>query len=313
MTFPDLLTLRRIRFRRSHGDSAELSLCCPFCTDRGKDPDDKFHFGVNYVTGEGHCFRCGWRSRKWAVQAFLRKIGSSDEVEGLPQDEAEVKPIKIALPDDFEVLTPNDATDDMIGPAWRYLMKRGISEKQIQRNSIGISLTGRYAYRIVFPVRFQKKLKGFVSRDWTGTAQVRYLNSIGEKSLYNLREPSPSRHVILSEGIFKCLRIERATLTRSAAILGNTITDEQIQQLLQLQYQHAILWPDPNEAGIRGMLNTADRLSEYGIRVSTIYPIPSVEADELAVPNLKEIYLHRVRPLDWARRMTILAKAAFPA
>lgn len=313
MTFVDILVLRHIRFHRT-SKATEVAVNCPFCTERGRDEDKYYKLGINMVTGEGHCFRCGWATKKYALRAFLSKLGEHAAMEDLEGVEAATpeKKVKPKLPKDYEPLTLEDAHDDLTGGAWKYLKDRGISDMQILRNGIGVSMSGKYAYRIIFPVRLEGKLKGFVARDYTGRSSIRYLNSLGEKSLYNLMKPTPRKTVILSEGVFKALRIERATGTRSSAVLGNTITEEQVQQLLAFGYERVVFWPDHDSAGIKGLLESSNRLIDCGLRVSVIYPIPDTPADDLPIPDIRQTYLDHVVPFDWALRMRVQNDRAFP-
>lgn len=305
MTFVETLQSRNIRYRAS-SERGELSLCCPFCIERGEPTSDtKFKLGLNYLTREGHCFRCDWRSRDAVRDYMIKAIQIEDEI--LEDSVAIVKPPPPQLPEDFQLLYNVGESDEIVYEAYKYLKDRGISSLTMRRKQIGVSLTGRYAYRVLFPVLWRNKLKGIVARDFTGTAQAKYLNSVGDKYLYNL--PTKCQSVILAEGVFKVLAIEKAIGVPAAALLGHSITDKMIKQLKHTSCEEVTIWPDPDSVGIKGALNVADQLHDF-TKVFIISPVPSKQADELKASEIAHRYKARV-PYNWALHQKIAAASAF--
>lgn len=299
MNLPEILSLQKIPFRRS-GTYGEIWLCCPFCEERGEpSPDDKFRLGLNFIRDEGHCFRCDWATRKDAVSLVLAEIaepGSSDDITSDQQKEVKEENEPVILPDDFEVLTDVSKED---GPAWtayRYLRDRGISRALIRQKQIGVSLAGRYRYRIIFPVFWHGRLRGIVSRDFTGTAKAKYINSRGEKYLFNM--PERTDRVILAEGAFKALAIESATKEPSAAVLGHSITPKMVKQLKYAKCQEITIWPDPDNVGKEGAVDIASELQSK-FNVYMIVPVPKLQADELSPSSIRLHYNMRQR-YSWA-------------
>lgn len=304
MTFTDTLQQRSIKFRHAF-ERGELWLCCLFCVERGEPtPDTKFKLGLNYITKEGHCFRCDWSSRD-AVNDYLAKLGTSAAF--LDEQVVIVKPPPPKLPEDFQLLHSVSKDDEIVYEAYRYLTNRGIQRRTMADKQLGVSLTGRYAYRILFPVWWRRKLKGIVARDFTKTAKIKYLNSPGEKYLYNL--PSKCQSVILSEGVFKALAIEKATDEVSAALLGHSITSNMIKQLKYANCKEITIWPDPDAVGIEGALTVAQQLKDIA-KVYFISPVPIKQADELSSEEILHRYKARV-PYSFTLYRQAAAKAAF--
>lgn len=281
MTLPDLLRLRGVRFRLTPGH--DLQVCCPFCQQRGESEDTRFRLGINLYTSQGHCFNCGWKSRSRAAFLFLRELGLHADWHEELRAATEPDPPKmevVSLPPDFELLTMADRKDPLVRQAMHYLATREIAEQQIRRHRIGVSLVGRYAYRIVFPIAYQGRLRMLVGRDFTGRAKARYLNSHGEKLLFGCHGKRAAS-VVLTEGIFKALALERVLPDNWAclAILGHDITPLQLEQLRELRTERVVVWPDPDRVGIEGAIQICDSLIDrYRVEIVTK---AAAQADEL--------------------------------
>jgi hypothetical protein len=323
MALSDILEARGIEVQ--YGQGNEIRVCCPFCVDRGESPDERFRLGINQYTGSGHCFNCDWSSKdsapKW-VLIKLRMKGDMDElaVSQKEVEEEEVPPV--VLPDGFQLL--KEASDYWSRRARRYLLDRNVTPKQIRTKLIGFTMQGRYAYRIIFPVLNEGNLVGLVARAFTPSAKVRYLNSVGDKYLWNYtpaKRTDPKhlgRTIILSEGIFKALNIERLGHLTSASVLGHNITSNQLQQLEAGRYRTAILWPDPDKPGIDGVVHMAQVLQDKGFRVKTIVRfdkagklhIPTKQADEL--PDHRVVYYLEscVVPYSWKLEQQLILKSS---
>lgn len=290
----------------------EVTLCCPFCTDHGESADTRFRLGVNMRTGMCNCFNCGYRSRKDAPKWILRKLGAQvTELEDSVLPEPEKSKVKVELPDDF---TPVNEIRKSDVPAWygvRYLLKRGISRAAMGRYGVGVSLAGRYAYRIIFPVMWRAKLRGLVARDFTGKATPKYLNSVGDKYLWNLPDQPTGKVVVISEGIFKAIAISKHTQANSVSLQGKDLSVLQLEQLQAVQAKHVVVFPDPGAAGLKGMLNVCQRLASHGIRPYTIYPLPDLQADEYEPAELYRMLSENVVEFTWRLQSKIDAEIAF--
>ena len=66
------------------------------------------------------------------------------------------------LPEGFELFFSTVEEDEKLGlirsQALKYLRGRGVSTEQVERNNIGFSAVGRYAWRVIFPVYHTIKL-----------------------------------------------------------------------------------------------------------------------------------------------------------
>lgn len=288
------LRSKSIPFHQSTNN--EILMCCLFCVERGESADTRFRLGVNVATSKAQCFNCKWASRH-AVEAIAARLRIVDVyVEG---EAPKLLKVKHKLPEDFEIVDPN-SKDEWHVKVFKYLHSRRISKKQVVDKEIGFSLVGRYAHRVIFPVKVKKKLEGFVARTFANS-EPRYLNTSGLKTLYNYPDKEITSIVVLSEGIVKALNIERFLMRRvqdcdaitSIALLGHTMTEAQEELLFSKPFEELVLWPDPDVQGTKGFIALADKLS-MKVRVSVPSPIPTKQADELDPAQLEYMFLNRV-------------------
>jgi DNA primase len=246
------------------GDGEEIRICCPFCIEEGElSLDERFRLGINTRTGAGHCFNCGKKGYgEWMLSELQRVLdtGEMELAEEKRKHKSKHKRNKVMLPEGFELL---DNSGYWGKKAWSYVRKRGVTEKQIKNKGIGYTTIGPMAYRIIFPVYRHNKLIGLVGRDFLGTNPIKYLNSVGDKAIYNLPDSTHHKSICLSEGVFDALSIERGSLKLgidSGALLGHALKDEQLELLQSMGYKYVYLWLDPDNAGVKGTMTIADKL-----------------------------------------------------
>lgn len=242
-----------------------------------------------------HCFKCETVSgdRDSVLRSKKRtyeKIAEATNIEEpfSPDDGDEDKEIKATkkkhnfaeeLPTGYEPLWKN--INDKDGRrALKYITDRGVTTEQIRVHKIGFCVVGRYAYRIVFPVHYRKSMQGFVCRDFTGSAELKYLNSDGEKGLYCLPSRLQRRDsAILVEGVFDVLAVERVKL-KSYDIIGGLGSKLKKQQYHRLNtYNKIVLWAEPDPAGVEGTIKRAKGLMKEGVKVYVVLPDRDVETD----------------------------------
>jgi len=294
------LRLHGMDVRQHTSDPDEYKINCPFCLERGRGRDFGYRLGFNIKSGLGHCFRCNWSSRKALVE-ILRATGSVgsyiDEVRATDfTGETRERPKPVKFPTDWTLLKNVDDDDPLWGPPRRYIMRRGVTQKQLRIHEVGATRDDDYyRCRVVFPVRQGKMLCGFVGRDWTGENQMKYKNSRGVKVVYNLRKdyPEGTKRVILFEGVLKALAGERALAYTvcCAASLGNAVTPGQTLELKE--FDEVVLFPDPDLPGIIGFMDCAENMEHLVKRVSMVWPWPKKQADEMSQNEILEVIENR--------------------
>lgn len=262
MNLLETLVAKGIEYKPHTSREDEIFLNCPFCTDRGETPDHRFRFGVNYVTGQAHCFNCGkkFREFEYLKKALQDKLDTGEWQ--LAQKAIKLEAMKtpqVKLPDDFISLSEVGRRTHWDKIAIKYLHSRGVTETQIRRKNIGYSMVGDFRYRIVIPVYYHGKLEGLVARAFVRDLEPPYRNSLGNKTLYNVPKHI-HKTAVLSEGVFDALAIERAVPASidSLAILGSSLTDRQLD--IVKAYERVILWTDPDVAGVEGLIKMGSHL-----------------------------------------------------
>lgn len=268
MNIRDALEAAGIEIQGDEG-SDEIRICCPFCLEEGESSfDERFRLGINTDTGAMNCFNCNKRGYGDWTLSELQRVLDTGELE-LNEERRNYrkhhkKRKKVMLPEGFELLQhPDKHSDTWNNKAWRYIRKRGVTERQIIEKKIGFTEIGHFHHRVIFPVYRHNKLLGLVGRDITDKQELKYLNSVGDKAIYNLPDSTHHKAICLSEGVFDTLAIERGSLKLgidSGSVLGHNLKDEQLELLLKMGYKYLYLWLDPDEAGIKGIISIAKKL-----------------------------------------------------
>jgi len=266
MNLLELLDEHGIKYRRSQFDETEIFICCLFCESKGQNADTRFRCGLNVENDKGHCFNCEWKTRAAfsEVAAILGVTVTQRDVpvQGETPSEDSDQSTPLSLPDDF-VTFQKAPSGILFDRALRYVKERGVKDWQIEEKKIGVSFTGKYAYRIIFPIYFKHELQGFVGRDFTKQQKLPYLNMPGNKSLYNVPRGRRAKKVVLCEGIFDCLAIEQTVRLADydvMAVLGRSLTELQEEQIAD--YRDVILWPDGDIPGVKGFIDVAKHLNQ---------------------------------------------------
>jgi DNA primase len=292
----EALESRGIEFKPHTSRENEVYLCCPFCTERGETPDHRFRFGVNYVTGQAHCFNCGkkFNGVEYLKKALQEKLDTGEwELSQKAIKRAAMKTPVVKLPDDFISLAGIKGKTHWDKVALAYLHRRGVTDTQIREKNIGYSMVGDFRYRIVIPVYYQGKLEGLVARAFVTDLEPKYRNSLGNKTLFNVPKKR-QKTVILSEGAFDALAIERALPPTwkfdSEAVLGHTLTERQLE--IVKTYDCIVLWTDPDVAGVEGLIRMGQQLTNAGKEVEIVEPKltgqPEYEPSELEPREIRK-------------------------
>jgi hypothetical protein len=139
---------------------------CSFCITRIGKEDLRRSFAVNAENGFFHCFRCGIKGNIG---------GEFEDVHQKPWRHV-TEPVPIKLPDEFIPLYTGDGMfAHVTKPARSYLLSRGFGNKTWELARIGACIDGYFRQRIVVPITEANRVRGFVARDYTGCADMKYV------------------------------------------------------------------------------------------------------------------------------------------
>lgn len=230
---------KKISFLRSVFGQCELDrkqqngiFVCPECgSGTGKK---KFY--INLDTWQCHCWSCGLKGR--TVLSILKKHGTREDIEkfvsysGIKKNNNQIdldsdQDIqKIRLPEEFLLLADNQRSiDPDVRACIRYLMSRGVSERDLWRYRLGTAKSGRFKRRIIIPsFDMSGDLNFFVTRCIDPGIRRKYINSnVNKKNIvFNEIDIDWSSEIVLVEGPFDMMK----SGINSTCILGSALRDD---------------------------------------------------------------------------------------
>lgn len=136
--------------------------------------------------------------------------------------------------------------------------KRGLTLEQIRDHEVGFCWSGMYDNRVVFPVKMGGELRGFIAR-WLGPVpdgekKVLFMTHMrASEMIYNIDAVAGSNTVVVTEGVYDALAVERAELP-GVSVFGSRMSKAQVSMLVP--FRTIILMPDVDDAG-QGMVKEA--------------------------------------------------------
>ena len=199
----------------------EVAFHCPFCNHY------KPKLQVNLESHNWHCWVCNAKGRK-VVQLF-RKLKVSNQIlnqlydivdEYVPIKKTEDVKESVSLPKEMLYLWDKRNTPEY-KHTMMYLMKRGITAKDVLKYGIGYCEEGLYSNRLIIP-SFDStgNLNYFVGRSFYKDSTMKYKNPkvskdiIGFDLFINWDLP-----IVLCEGVFDAIAIKRNAIP----LFGKTI------------------------------------------------------------------------------------------
>jgi hypothetical protein len=216
---------------RISANGINFDVRCPICAP--SDPSKK-KLSIRTDTSANHCWVCGFKSRsiaplirKYGTQsqlaAFKDLFGISDHASQLVTGEREdVR--KVELPGDFQLLTLASVSDPDVKAAWRYVLGRGLTEKDAWYFKFGLSNEPRWRRRIIMP-SFDSlgNLNYFTARAIDKDKKPKYDNPDVDKNpvIFNDINIDWTKRLVLCEGPFDLVKCPE----NSTAILGSDLDE----------------------------------------------------------------------------------------
>lgn len=267
--------IRAATVGRTPGTKGWIRANCPFCEDRTGKADRKqaFGFHVKYLRYE--CYRCGARGR-------LR--GGFAEFSDFEPAEVEER-LSLDPPESFVPLSSEDARRSLfLGAALEYLERRGVTPSVIDRAGIGACTGGRFAGRVIIPVKDDDGAwVWYVGRTW-GPSERPYLYPRGDRrgvmfhqAALGVKTDTPA---MIVEGCFDAL----AVWPDGVAVLGKP-TEENVESFLAAARPVAlVLDGDAHREGWA----IAYRLRLHGQRAGSVRLPPRIDPDEVPLQELRD-------------------------
>lgn len=250
---------------------------CPFCKHHDAK---KRKLAVRLEDGVTHCWVCNWSAKSVTRLASVYKanhllpeltaaFGSGGQV---AEDEPVESVVEAELPSDFTLVC--DEIDrgvthpdklDVIG----YLAKRGVSYSTAKYFRLGLSTTGAFRRRVIFPsFDAEGSLNYVTARAIDDETTFKYFNTQRQRSslIFNEVDIAWNRELILVEGPFdlaSCVNLN------AAAMLGSWLDEDYLLfNRIVLERTPVCLAFDPDVAWKQ--TKVATRLLRYGIKVRAV-------------------------------------------
>jgi hypothetical protein len=216
---------------RISSNGINFDVRCPICAPT--DPSKK-KLSIRTDNDANHCWVCGFKARSLAP--LLRKYGTPSQIAtyrekfGGPGVSAtlvtgeKVEEKRVELPQDFQLLVTAPTSDPDVKSAWRYIISRGLSERDAWYFKFGISSEQRWKRRIIMPSHDSEgRVNYFTARAIDPARKPKYDTPDVDKNpiVFNEINIDWTKRLTLVEGPFDLTKCP----DNSTAILGSDLDE----------------------------------------------------------------------------------------
>lgn len=215
-----------------------VNIQCPLC------PDHSNHGGFNLTSAKlyYHCWHCGWSP----LSKVVAKLVGTDRQHA--RELIDLYAGKSILPEIEKIKKPLIIPGGPIQQIHRnYLIKRHFDPDFITQKYgiLGTGPVGKFRFRLIMPITYDKKEVSFHSRDITGIAQPKYKACPKEQELIHHKEIFYGLDfihdtIIIVEGPLDVWRVGDGAL----ATFGVSFTQKQIELLIALRPKRVFVMYD---------------------------------------------------------------------
>ena len=249
---------KKLKIKTFAETDEEIRMQCPSPAHEDSKPSCSF----NKSKKVWFCHGC---NAKGSLKALLESNGIEGDIHSHETPESLLKELN-----EFNKNTENEETYYYFRKEFkkienetdcpRYLSER-LNIETIRHFNIYVCHNDNHIYknRIIIPIHNGQNLS-FVARDYTNTAERKYLFPNGMPKSKFLFGDFHSDTVILTEGVFDVMKMWEYGYKNCIAILGANLSQHQSQKLIKSGVKRLILYPDGDEGGIKLM---KDSLSQH--------------------------------------------------
>jgi DNA primase len=210
------------------GAGKEVAINCLF------HEDEKGKLSINTDTGLFHCWVCG---EKGNFRELVKQIAKKKKTDiSLSDFTGETKKVsQVTMVDEVKIPYP-EGYDFLQGVAKEYILKRGITEEQIDYYRIGACYSGKLKGRVIVPV-FNKReeLVSYIARACVENIKPKVLTppslpgKHGVKDfVFNLYKAMYTKHLVITEGVFDAMKVG----SRGICLFGKVATAIQLSKII---------------------------------------------------------------------------------
>ena len=252
---PELYNIVQNIFEDVRGESNQIQVCCPRCTEQEglTTYDNKFNLEISLSKRFFHCWRCEPRF-SGSLGRLIQMYGSNIDYDlyksylsvygDLFSDEEGHENIQVKLPDEIISFKDIDLKNKKHLEAYNYMIiTRGFSKEQLLKYRIGFCLDGKYFKRIIIPsINGLGDVDYFIARDYSGKRKNKYDNPKASKNdiIFNEAFVDWDSTIFLVEGGF-----DSFSLPNAIPMLGKTISSRLFLKLKTIK-PNIIVLLDPD-------------------------------------------------------------------
>jgi len=263
-----------IDYRTHNGNLSKgwlAAIDCPFCAENGTGYG-KYHMGIPETGTYGNCWACGGHSLRSIVSRLTPDVSFGTLLHQYA-NYVEMHD-RLAVEHASHIDFPYSSLGKV---ARKYLSSRNfdpdfLEEKYGMRDG---GLISDFSYRVVIPIIHNKVLVAYQGRSYHKliTPKYRFLSESEcienpKHILYNL-DNCKHEYVILTEGVFDCIRLAGPYCTNVCATMGISVSEEQVR-LIADRFKSVYICFDPEVVAQDRAHKLGARLSSMGVIVHVI-------------------------------------------
>lgn len=246
-----------------------IGIKCPFCRDHSN------HCSIRLNSGHFKCWVCneGGSFRKLLVRLGESYSSSREILQRLVFEEFHDDKTITAATGNLQELM-EDFRSPLTKEHKTYLAQRNYDADLLQRrySLFSSSHAGNFRHRLIIPVIMKRKTVGFIGRDVTGRAALRYKSSpdthnliVRRRWLFNI-DSVQNGNAILVEGPLDAMRLGDGAI----AMFSTAFSNEQILQLAKMRLKNVFVMFDGESPAIQQAYKLAYRLAPFVEHVEVI-------------------------------------------
>lgn len=282
-----------------------IDVRCPICAP--KDHSKK-KLAIRVDDDRNHCWTCGWRAHTLAP--LIRKYGGMDRLveyrdKFMPESERNRRcliidveePKRVELPRDFRLLVAASPVDPDARAAIRYVVDRGLTERDMWYFKLGISDEARWKRRVIVPsFDAEGHLNYFVARAIDRLRKPKYDNPDFDKLpiIFNELNVDWTQRLTLCEGSFDMFKCNE----NAVPLLGSDLNEESALFNAILANGTPVALALDGDMWETKTLKAAKKLADYDIDVVLVDTRPFGDPGTATKEQFRQA-LAAARPFDW--------------
>ena len=237
-----------------------------------------------------HCWSCGMKGKGLARFFKTHSPRFSEEAARLFEKslkEREEIQEKLVLPQGFRLLaTVNESDDPDLKACKKYVMKRGLTEKQMWYYRIGAVSSGNFRRRVIIPSFDVFGIVNYFTARSIDELTRKYINPKVKRSeiVFNHLNIDWKRELVLVEGPFDLVK----SVQNSTCLLGSTLTEQHLlfQEIVRNRTPITLAL-DPD--ALQKSQKIAKLLSSFDVPVKVLDIHPYDDVGEMPAGKLKDL------------------------